>query len=136
MKNTKVILDKHHSFKDDDYSKYPILCMIEGEIDDLDLLIKFNDKLYSPTMSAITKEGNFVFIKEIKLKEEIESQYNTEDFECPYCGNTISDSWECEDSEDFECEYCGGEFFGEKEVSVTYRTKPIKRDNVDIITVK
>lgn len=56
-------------------------------------------------------------------EEPVDQNYKSE-ITCPYCGYR-REGWEMEDEEDnFECENCGSTFSYQREVSVSYCSKP------------
>lgn len=62
--------------------------------------------------------------KQIKDFQESGDETNyTDNLKCPHCGDENNDSWEIQpDSGDHVCGNCDGEFFYEREISVTYTT--------------
>lgn len=56
--------------------------------------------------------------------EEIKHE-GTDFIVCPFCGYEVQDSWECADSGEFDCYGCDRTFFFERQVEVTYTTRPV-----------
>ncbi len=56
----------------------------------------------------------------------------TEDITCPYCGDTVSDSYERDDEGSFDCD-CGESFEYCRNITVTYSTskKQCEKDKHD-----
>jgi transposase len=47
----------------------------------------------------------------------------TKEIVCPYCGYTMSDSWEMEDDGSWTCDACNNEFRYQRNISVSYTSR-------------
>ena len=66
------------------------------------------------------------FMGEIPKEDDI---YCSDNITCPNCGHEDRDSWEASDSDDEKyCETCGSVFSYERNVSVTYSSSIIERN--------
>ena len=91
-------------------------------------------------------KGKFYTVESSRPKEDIavcrEFKYedktdycNEGEITCPYCGLPKMDSWECGESEEREiCDVCGSIFSWEREVEVTYYSKPIQKNELKELT--
>lgn len=81
---------------------------------------------------------SFDTIKDIMTIEWIKQPINedeifqSDEITCPYCGDKLSDSWECSDEDTNICQTCGSKYEYTRIVDVSY-TSVIKTKN-DIIT--
>lgn len=116
------------------------IAVIDKEIEMGELLI-INNVAY--TICSLSGKGNkfqIVYVERVKNQsvfidgEEPEEQYGTDNITCPYCGYENADSWEAEESDDhYECPNCGSYFSYEREVSVSYYSSPIKKNESLVI---
>lgn len=116
-----LIEDKYYFKKD---IAIPVLARItEEQFLELDKTgrLQLDGKLYS--WQVVNKSQKTAWVKEFTLKENPEKTHNYDDFECPYCGAKIMDSWEYDRDHEIEldCEVCHNTFYGTADVSVTYR---------------
>lgn len=115
----KVLDKKHYQFGCEDYSKFEEIATVEEEFD----VKEINGKLYSCSIKIPKRK--ILFVKEFSYKDEVDETCNNDDFECPYCGAKVSDSWEYSDVEqEIECGTCCKTFNAYKEYEVSYRTSP------------
>lgn len=81
---------------------------------------------------------SFDTIKDIMTIEWIKQPINedeifqSDEITCPYCGDQLSDSWECSDEDTNICQTCGSEYLYTRIVEVSY-TSILKTKN-NIIT--
>lgn len=84
-------------------------------------------------VSAKRMKRQYAYVERLKEQkvftedEEPEERYYTRNIVCPFCGNEI-EGFEMNDYEDeYECECCGSVFSYEREVTVEYYSKPVKK---------
>jgi Zn ribbon nucleic-acid-binding protein len=53
--------------------------------------------------------------------------FNTDEAVCPHCNYEHQDSWEFSDSQDVDCYACGKPFHCERQITITYTTKPLTK---------
>ena len=115
----KVLDKKHHQFGREDYSQCEEITTVEEEFD----VKEIHGKLYSCGIKS--PKHKILFVEEFSYKDEVEDTCNNDDFECPYCGSKVGDSWEYSDGEqNIECGTCYKTFIAYKEFEVNYRTSP------------
>lgn len=136
MKEAKIYLDEKIINKDNfmtDWGNSPVFktIMIEDNENLWDNAIKINDDFYSVCCSqgqnyAVYKLDFYDSDEDLELLVD----YNEDNLRCPVCGYEESDCWEySSDSEDeHECQGCGSILSWEREYTVTYETKVIKRN--------
>lgn len=94
------------------------------------------------TICSLSGKGNkfqIAYVERIKNQsvfvygEEPKEQYGTDNITCPYCGYE-TDSWESNESDEhYECANCGSYFSYEREVSVSYYSSPIEKNEPLVI---
>ncbi len=113
----------------------------EGELTDSDIVsevesvsdlhrgvIKVNGRL--AVMCMLDQKSDRIFIEWVDEPKGKDEACYTDEIECPHCQYKNSDSWECSDSEDNEeCGNCGSIFSYVREVSVTYSSKIVDRND-------
>ena len=122
----RVLDEKYHTWdKDFDYLKCETLATVSEEFD----VQEINGKMYSCGIRS--PKHKILFVKEFTYKEEHDDTCNNDDFECPYCGAKVGDSWEYSDGEqEIECGTCYKTFIAYKEIEVSYKTSPKGEENV------
>ncbi len=110
------------------------IAVTDKEIEMGELLI-INNVAY--TICSLSGKGNkfqIAYVERVKNQsvfvdgEDPEEQYGTDNIICPYCGYENADSWEADESDDhYECPNCGSYFSYEREVSVSYYSRPIEK---------
>lgn len=116
------------------------IAITDKEIEIGELLI-INNVAY--TICLLSGKGNkfqIAYVERVKNQsvfvdgEDPEEQYGTENITCPYCGYENADSWESDESDDhYECPNCGSFFSYEREVSVSYYSRPIEKSKPLVI---
>lgn len=116
------------------------IAVTDKEIEMGELLI-INNVAY--TICSLSGKGNkfqIAYVERIKNQsvfidgEDPEEQYGTDNITCPYCGYENADSWEADESDNhYECPNCGSYFFYEREVSVSYYSSPIEKNEPLVI---
>lgn len=102
------------------------ICEIEGIQSMPDSLVQIQGKLAHVCMMAesdlyIEYVGDIPKLDEVDFSDEIT---------CPHCGNEDRDSWEAGDSDDAHgCDTCGSIFSYERDVSVSYSSKIVERND-------
>ena len=123
----KVLDYKDHDFKKNNYDNSIVLFEIPDDTDTCELF-NYNGDVWN--ICCLSPKNKIAFAEKVTLKNvgEISDTDNGDEFECPYCGTELSDSWESDDTFEQECETCGGIYECNKEISVNYSTTPISRD--------
>jgi len=106
-----------------------VVCEIQSIKEFPDGIIKINGKL-AGCCSFDTKK-DFVTIEYIKQPIDEDEIFQSDEITCPYCGNKLSDSWECSDEDTNICDTCGSEYEYTRVVEVSY-TSVIKKRNTKI----
>lgn len=116
------------------------IVVTDKEIEMGELLI-INNVAY--TICSLSGKGNkfqIAYVEKVKNQlvfvdgEDPEEQYGTDNITCPYCGYEDEDSWEADESDDhYECPNCGSYFSYEREVSVSYYSSPIEKNEPLVI---
>lgn len=116
------------------------IAITDKEIEIGELLI-INNVAY--TICLLSGKGNkfqIAYVERVKNQsvfvdgEDPEEQYGTDNITCPYCGYENADSWESDESDDhYECPNCGSFFSYEREVSVSYYSRPIEKSKPLVI---
>lgn len=111
------------------------IVVTDKEIEMGELLI-INNVAY--TICSLSGKGNkfqIAYVERVKNQsvfvdgEDPEEQYGADNITCPYCGYEDVDSWEANESDDhYECSNCGSYFSYEREVSVSYYSSPIEKN--------
>lgn len=111
------------------------IVVTDKEIEMGELLI-INNVAY--TICSLSGKGNkfqIAYVERVKNQsvfvydEDPEEQYATDNITCPYCGYENTDSWEADESDEhYECSNCGSYFSYEREVSVSYYSSPIEKN--------
>lgn len=111
------------------------IVVTDKEIEMGELLI-INNVAY--TICSLSGKGNkfrIAYVERVKNQsvfvdgEDPEEQYGADNITCPYCGYEDVDSWEANESDDhYECPNCGSYFSYEREVSVSYYSSPIEKN--------
>lgn len=113
-----------------DYSDAEILF----ECEDLDLgdVIECNGKRYAV---SFTTNCGFSGVREINPEDKgNEEVYSDSMMECPFCGYEDPNSYEHgESEEEHECGRCSAIFSFEREISVSYTTKLVKRPKIVMV---
>lgn len=108
---------------------------VDREIE-LEDLLKIEGHLYTVLLKA--PKENYVVVKElnvIELPDEPEEHNFCNEITCPYCESEI-ESFEMDDEDDdYECPYCHSHFSYQREVTVTYNSKPIfKAEAIELVS--
>lgn len=116
------------------------IAVTDKEIEMGELLI-INNVAY--TICSLSGKGNkfqIAYVERVKNQsvfvdgEDPEEQYGTENIICPYCGYEDADSWEADELDyHYECPNCGSYFSYEREVSVSYYSRPIEKSEPMVI---
>mgnify|MGYP001025302274 CR=1 FL=1 len=116
------------------------IAVTDKEIEMGELLI-INNVAY--TICSLSGKGNkfqIAYVERVKNQsvlidgEDPEEQYGTDNITCPYCGYENADSWEADESDDhYECPNCGSYFSYEREVSISYYSSPIEKNESLVI---
>lgn len=116
------------------------IAVTDKEIDMGELLIIDN---MAYTICSLSGKGNkfqIAYVERVKNQsvfvdgEDPEEQYGTDNITCPYCGYEDADNWEADESDDhYECPNCGSYFSYEREVSVSYYSRPIEKSEPLVI---
>ena len=116
------------------------IAVTDKEIEMGELLI-INNVAY--TICSLSGKGNkfqAAYVERVKKQsvfvdgEDPEEQHGTDNITCPYCGYENEDSWESDESDEhYECPNCGSYFSYEIEVSVSYYSSPVKKNEPLVI---
>ena len=116
------------------------IAVTDKEIEMGELLI-INNVAY--TICSLSGKGNkfqIAYVERVKNQsvlidgEDPEEQYGTDNITCPYCGYENADSWEADESDDhYECPNCGSYISYEREVSISYYSSPIEKNESLVI---
>lgn len=116
------------------------IVVTDKEIEMGELLI-INNVAY--TICSLSGKGNkfqIAYVESVKNQsvfvdgEDPEEQYGTDNIICPYCGYENEDSWEADESDEhYECPNCGSYFSYEREVSVSYYSSPVEKNEPLVI---
>jgi formylmethanofuran dehydrogenase subunit E len=113
---------------DEDINKY-IIFSTKEEINFYNKL-KINGSLYyiGHSRHLKDKEVIYFFVRKFNFNKEEDLKIESE-ITCPYCGDYISNSCEMDNSGDnIACECCGSTFSYQREVTVEYWTRPVKKN--------
>jgi DNA-directed RNA polymerase subunit RPC12/RpoP len=97
-------------------------------------VIEIRNKTYSICRVELKESKvNAVGVRKVEFCEEPE-ETNEYNFTCPYCKYEYADAWELDDEGQTECPNCGSEIDYQREVTVSYIVKPIKK--AEVIKIK
>jgi hypothetical protein len=93
---------------------------------------KYKNTYYS--INRINRAAGFAAAKKLKIHEKGREHLYTRNIMCPFCGYEDYDSGEMlnEDGE-CECGACGSIFSYQRDIEVSYCSKPVKLNDIDII---
>ena len=107
----------------------------DKEIEMGELLIINNVAYMICSLSGKGNKFQTAYVERVKNQsvfvdgEDPEEQYGTDNITCPYCGYENEDSWESDESDEhYECPNCGSYFSYEREVSISYYSSPIEKN--------
>lgn len=70
----------------------------------------------------------------VKVNTSESDCWDTDEVVCPYCGAVHGDSYEFGEGErigEMDCEYCGREFIAERNITITYSSRPVGTKSYD-----
>ena len=109
------------------FKESQLICEI-GAVDGMpDGLVRIAGKLARFCMKSGEDYACIEFMGKLPKQDEISF---SENITCPHCGNENGDSWEASDNDDeCYCENCGSVFSYERDITVTYSSKIIERND-------